>query len=48
MLDEFKIVPVLIGEANNDQIVEVLNKLWYDKETLVGWICFRIPELVYS
>jgi AmmeMemoRadiSam system protein B len=35
VLDEFKIVPVLIGEANNEQIVEVLESLWYGKETLI-------------
>jgi len=35
VLDEFKLVPILIGDANNDQIVEVLEKLWNGEETLI-------------
>jgi AmmeMemoRadiSam system protein B len=35
VLGDFKLVPILIGEADNAQIVEVLEKLWGGKETLI-------------
>lgn len=35
VLGSFKLVPILIGDADNMQIVEVLEKLWGGKETLI-------------
>lgn len=35
VLSDFKLVPILIGEADNAQIVEVLEKLWGGEETLI-------------
>lgn len=35
VLEDFKLVPILIGDANNAQIVEVLEKLWGGKENLI-------------
>ena len=31
----FKLAPILIGDASNAQIVEVLEKLWGDEKTLI-------------
>lgn len=35
VLGDFKLIPILIGEASNAQIVEVLEKLWGGAETLI-------------
>jgi len=35
ILGDFKLVPILVGDADNTQIVEVLEKLWGGEETLI-------------
>lgn len=35
MLDDFKIVPLVVGEASPDQVAEVLEALWGGEETLI-------------
>ncbi len=35
VLDDFKIVPIVAGEASPEQVSQVLNALWGDDETLI-------------
>jgi AmmeMemoRadiSam system protein B len=35
VLEDFKLIPILVGDVDNAQIVEVLEKLWGGKETLI-------------
>ena len=35
ILHEFSLVPLVVGEAERDEVVEVINKLWGDEHTLI-------------
>jgi AmmeMemoRadiSam system protein B len=35
VLDDFRIVPFLVGEAGTDEVAEVLERLWGGAETLI-------------
>jgi MEMO1 family protein len=35
LLKQFKIIPVLVGSASHDQVVNVLEKIWGDEKTLI-------------
>jgi len=34
-LDEFTLVPLVVGDANAEEVAEVLERLWGDEETLI-------------
>ncbi|NOX09057.1 MAG: AmmeMemoRadiSam system protein B [Gammaproteobacteria bacterium] len=35
VLDDFKLIPLVVGDADQQSVAEVLNQLWGDEETLI-------------